>query len=379
MNAEFDTLRARLMALETGLAVATGGPMLQTIAGEAMALAGAIDPRISSGDDWAVTRDGPIGSIIGPRVGVFAIFTGPVPTSVRVISDGRILHVATGDPTTGGSSLLSDVGLDLGALDPRRAGASTASLDEYGRRYIGAMRVTLVDGTEVVANDVIDEFGVSRPIAEVAMDELTERIERGTDRATEAAQDPGETESSTVGLPGDADSGGSVLRTPVGGAGGLTAGVGAVTAVAAAAAIRRLMRSATQPSETPADTETVPESADDETTPESPDRSAPSTSAADAPVLCAFCATALTAADRFCRGCGRPGPEARGEVWAPTHVVPAGGLYAFERPDPSLAPSATLDAGLPLQVQQTLGAWIEVVASNGWTGWVDGRFLDDAQ
>ena len=60
----------------------------------------------------------------------------------------------------------------------------------------------------------------------------------------------------------------------------------------------------------------------------------------------------------------------------PTHTTPAGGLYAFERPDPSLAPSATLAAGLPLQVRQTVGVWSEVVASNDWTGWVDGRYLN---
>jgi hypothetical protein len=366
VNAEFDALRARLMALETGLAIVTGGPVLQAIAGEAIAVAGAIDDEISPDDDWTVSRNGQFRSVIGPTSGLFAIFDGPVATSVRVISGERILTVSVGDPTDSGGSLLTTAGLDLGSLDPRRLASADTAPDEYGRRYIGAMRVSLLDGTEVVANEVIDEFGVGRPIAEIAIDELTERLEQGTARANEAAQDPGETENSTVGLPGDTQGAGSVLPTSGGGAGGLAAAAGTVTAVAASAAIRRLMRAAKRPNEPAADTGMASLPADQ-----------PAPVAADS-VPCAFCGTALATTVRFCTGCGRPGPEARRQVWAPTHIVPAGGLYAFERPDPSLTPSTTVEAGLPLQVQQTLGAWSLVVASNGWTGWVDGRFLEDA-
>jgi hypothetical protein len=370
VNPELEALRARLMALEAGLSVAIGGPALQAIAGEAIALAGAIDAGIPPDDDWAVSRHGQLGSVTGPTSGLFAIFDGSVATSVRVISGERMLTVSIGDPTGAGSSLLTTAGLDLGALDPRRLASADTAPDEYGRRYIGAMRVTLIDGTEVVANEVIDEFGVGRPIAEIAMDELTERLEQGTARANEAAQDPGETENSSVGLPGESDQAGSVLRPTGGGFGGgadgLAAAAGTVTAVAASAAIRRLMRASKRPGEPAADTDAAPPPADQ-----------PTPAAADS-VPCVFCAAPLTTTDRFCRGCGRPGPEARREVWAPTHVVPAGGLYAFERPDPSLTPSTTVEAGLPLQVQQTLGAWSLVVASNGWTGWVDGRFLEDA-
>lgn len=374
MNAEIEALRARLMALEAGLAVATGGPVLQAIAGEAIALSGAIVPGIPPEDDWAVSRDGPIGSIIGPTSGLFAIFEGPVATSVRVVSGDRILHVASGDPTGPDSSLLTG-GLES-ILDRGRAGMTDASPDEFSRRYIGAMRVSLVDGTEVIAHEVIDEFGVGRPIAEVAIDELTERVEQGTARAAEAAQDPGETDSSTVGLPGEDDAMGSRLPTPGGrgGAGGISAAAGGVTAAAAAAAVRHLMRASSRRAESSTDAHEDERSSGGRSDGQPASVEPPS----EGLVQCVFCATELTPDDRFCRGCGRSGGEARGTAWVPTHVVPAGGLYAFERPDPSLSPSTTLEAGLPLQVRQTRGAWSEVVASNGWTAWVDGRFLEPA-
>lgn len=70
-----------------------------------------------------------------------------------------------------------------------------------------------------------------------------------------------------------------------------------------------------------------------------------------------------------------PGPPS-GPSWQATHGVPVGGLDAYELPDPALAPIARLDAGLPVQVGEELGAWARVVCSNGWTAWVDGRRLD---
>lgn len=62
-------------------------------------------------------------------------------------------------------------------------------------------------------------------------------------------------------------------------------------------------------------------------------------------------------------------------TWTPSHAVPSGGLPAWRAPDPSLAPVVGLEPGLPLQVVETAGEWARVVASNGWTGWVDGRRL----
>jgi 5,10-methylenetetrahydrofolate reductase len=61
--------------------------------------------------------------------------------------------------------------------------------------------------------------------------------------------------------------------------------------------------------------------------------------------------------------------------WAPTHTVPAGGMAAWQAPHPSAPQTAQLQAGLPVQVVERLGAWARVVASNGWWGWVDGRML----
>lgn len=63
------------------------------------------------------------------------------------------------------------------------------------------------------------------------------------------------------------------------------------------------------------------------------------------------------------------------EAWQPTHLVPGGGLQAWQAPHPQAPHSARLDPGLPIQVVERLGAWARVVASNGWWGWVDGRLL----
>lgn len=63
--------------------------------------------------------------------------------------------------------------------------------------------------------------------------------------------------------------------------------------------------------------------------------------------------------------------------WNPTHVVPDGGLPAWAEPNPEAQPVATLGAGLPVFVEQVLGAWAHVLCSNGWRGWVDGRRLRD--
>jgi hypothetical protein len=61
--------------------------------------------------------------------------------------------------------------------------------------------------------------------------------------------------------------------------------------------------------------------------------------------------------------------------WAPSHAVPAGGIPAWAGPDPSAAPVANLSPGLELRVDDRLGDWAKVSASNGWVGWVDGRRL----
>ncbi|POX51296.1 hypothetical protein C3489_20145 [Streptomyces sp. Ru71] len=60
--------------------------------------------------------------------------------------------------------------------------------------------------------------------------------------------------------------------------------------------------------------------------------------------------------------------------FAPTHVVPRGGMPAWEAPDPA-RPTVALDALLPVQLTERRGDWAHVLCSNGWSAWVDGRLL----
>lgn len=65
-------------------------------------------------------------------------------------------------------------------------------------------------------------------------------------------------------------------------------------------------------------------------------------------------------------------------AWSASHAVPLGGLPAWRAPDPSGPVVANLEAGLPVQVVAVAGDWAQVMASNGWMGWVDGRRLTSA-
>jgi RsiW-degrading membrane proteinase PrsW (M82 family) len=64
-------------------------------------------------------------------------------------------------------------------------------------------------------------------------------------------------------------------------------------------------------------------------------------------------------------------------AWAPTHLVPPGGMAAWDAPDPSRPPIYNLPERLELVVESRVGAWALVRAINGWRGWVDGRWLVD--
>ncbi|MEO8897908.1 MAG: SH3 domain-containing protein [Candidatus Dormibacter sp.] len=66
-------------------------------------------------------------------------------------------------------------------------------------------------------------------------------------------------------------------------------------------------------------------------------------------------------------------------AFAPTHTVPPQGMQAWAAPDPAGAVVATLGGGLPIQVTEVRGAWANIVCSNGWTGWVDGRIIGVAR
>lgn len=78
---------------------------------------------------------------------------------------------------------------------------------------------------------------------------------------------------------------------------------------------------------------------------------------------------------------GQPAPQAQpaSTAFAPTHTVPPQGLQAWAAPDPNGAVVATLGGGLPIQVTEVRGAWANIVCSNGWTGWVDGRIIGVAR
>jgi RsiW-degrading membrane proteinase PrsW (M82 family) len=60
--------------------------------------------------------------------------------------------------------------------------------------------------------------------------------------------------------------------------------------------------------------------------------------------------------------------------FAPTHRAPAEGLAAWGSPDPA-GQTTAIAGGLQLEVVARVGDWAQVRASNGWTGWVDGRRL----
>ncbi|MEV6612518.1 hypothetical protein AB0N31_01190 [Streptomyces sp. NPDC051051] len=58
----------------------------------------------------------------------------------------------------------------------------------------------------------------------------------------------------------------------------------------------------------------------------------------------------------------------------PTHVVPQQGMPAWETPDPA-RPTVPLDPLLPVRLVERRGDWGHVLCSNGWSAWVDGRYL----
>jgi hypothetical protein len=69
-----------------------------------------------------------------------------------------------------------------------------------------------------------------------------------------------------------------------------------------------------------------------------------------------------------------PPPIPLAPAW-PTHVTPPTGLAAWAQPNPA-SPQVFLAPGLPVAVAEwTANGWARVVASNGWTGWVNGQAL----
>ena len=62
-------------------------------------------------------------------------------------------------------------------------------------------------------------------------------------------------------------------------------------------------------------------------------------------------------------------------AFTPTHIVPASGTRAWETPNGTGPPAATLDPYLEVQVVERRADWARIVCSNGWEAWVDGRRL----
>jgi len=70
-----------------------------------------------------------------------------------------------------------------------------------------------------------------------------------------------------------------------------------------------------------------------------------------------------------------PAPAPAPANWAPSHLVPAGGIAAWDTPDPIRQPIAILPEHTELVVLAWAGEWARVGVAGGWTGWVDGRLL----
>jgi hypothetical protein len=62
-------------------------------------------------------------------------------------------------------------------------------------------------------------------------------------------------------------------------------------------------------------------------------------------------------------------------AFTPTHIVPASGMRAWETPNGTGPPAATLDPYLEVQVVERRADWARILCSNGWVAWVDGRRL----
>jgi hypothetical protein len=68
-------------------------------------------------------------------------------------------------------------------------------------------------------------------------------------------------------------------------------------------------------------------------------------------------------------------PQPSAPTFAPTHRVGTVAQPTWPEPDPTAAPGPPLPAGLEVQVTARRGDWAEIVASNGWSAWVDHRLL----
>ena len=62
-------------------------------------------------------------------------------------------------------------------------------------------------------------------------------------------------------------------------------------------------------------------------------------------------------------------------AFVPTHRTPSGGMDSWPRPDPQVSRGPRINGDLEVQVVERQGDWANVVFTNGWAAWVDGRQL----
>lgn len=62
--------------------------------------------------------------------------------------------------------------------------------------------------------------------------------------------------------------------------------------------------------------------------------------------------------------------------WVASHRAPREGMDAWNLPDPAIAPASELEGSVEVEVVETAGEWARVRGHNGWTGWVDGKLLE---
>jgi hypothetical protein len=372
-----------LEALSAEAASPGGGPEVYDVARRAMAIAAVItaapgiDPADADEDEWSAIDIGDQVVVTGPDF-VLAVEPGQ---SLIMMSGTASWTMSTAAELGGAVRVLvTDDGGTVGDWTISAAG------DPTDNRDLDALNDELDMTLDQLWDDAIerDEQLVANAVAGVE--------DTAGDAGTLAADAEGQPVASDTG--GDSGSGPAVV-------GVIAAGIGGI----AAREVARRMRRGNQP---PADA----------TEPSPP----PAASRATVPAMfCAGCGAPLVANARFCPSCGTavaatsgapaadppaaaptepteppdasaddtfaPGIDETGGIgaprtddepaeWACTHVVPTGGVPAWNSPDASKPAVLQLAAGVQLQLIRESAGWGEVRGWNGWTGWVDPRLLE---
>jgi hypothetical protein len=62
-------------------------------------------------------------------------------------------------------------------------------------------------------------------------------------------------------------------------------------------------------------------------------------------------------------------------LWSPNAMTPPSGMQGWAQPDPAQPPALAIPGNVELRVENRVGDWAQVSASNGWRGFVDARML----